>query len=664
LCGIAGIVNIEGHPVDPGLLFRMTKVLSHRGPDDRGHVLINSSIEKDRGLSYLEFDDPEEILLDYNTFSVGLGHRRLSIIDLSKSARQPLSNEDRTIWIIFNGEIYNFLDLRKELISKGHHFNSRSDTEVVLHLYEEMGPGCVGRLRGMFAFGIWDQKMKRLFLARDRVGKKPLVYTISKRGILFASEMKAILQDPYIKRELDLEALDLYFTYGYVPSPKTIFKGIFKLPPASILIFQKNKIEINRYWKLYYSPKFNDLSIEDLKVLFFEKIKDAVRLRMISDVPLGAFLSGGIDSSTVVAIMSQISSVPVKTFTIGFEDEDYNEILYARKVAKIFNTDHHEEIIKPDAMEIIPTLFWHYDEPYADSSCIPTYYVSKITRQHVKVALNGDGGDESFGGYLRYIGMNIQGYLDLFPRFTLSLLNLILHGVQKALGLGAWTNISYTHKFLETLLRYPDPLERYIRWISYFMEDEKEFFYSEDFKKEKNERTTYEYLIGLMRDCNVEGPVDSSMNLDILSYLPEDLLVKVDIASMANSLEARSPFLDHEIMEFAAKIPVKLKVKGLTTKYFLRKALQGILPEEILKRRKMGFRIPIGPWFRGELKEIVSDVILGQKLIKRGYFKENALRQLVEDHISGKKDNQWKLWALFAFELWCREFLDKSPFRD
>lgn len=628
MCGICGKININNREVvDARLIHKMTEVLKHRGPDDEG-IYINGN--------------------------VGIGHRRLSIIDLSKDARQPMSNEDKSIWIVCNGEIYNFQELRKVLEKKGHIFCSRSDTEVIIHLYEELGTDCVEKLRGMFAFCIWDEKRKRLFLARDRIGQKPLNYAIKNGNIIFASEIKSILQDPEISREVDINALDSYLTYQYVPAPETMFSGINKLPPAHSLVWENGKIKIERYWNLNFQNKIN-MAEDEFCQRILDLLTEATKIRLVSDVPLGVFLSGGIDSSAIVGLMSKLSTHPVKTFSIGFEEETFNELKYARKVAKIFATDHHEYIVKPEALNILPKIIWHFNEPFADSSCIPTYYLSKMTRQEVTVALNGDGGDETFAGYERYVANKIANIYNLIPQsIRKNLVSFITTVLPES---------TRRKDFIKRFKRFAKANDssrerRYARWMSIFDDDLKSNLYSEKLKNRLKGIDSWNYLLDVYRQSDANNFIDATLFVDIMTYLPGDLLVKIDISSMANSLEARSPFLDHKLMEFAASIPSNLKLKGWTTKYLLKKALTKILPKDILNRRKAGFGVPIGTWFRQELKDYAYDILLSEKSLKRGYFKKEAIKRILDEHTKGKIDHGARIWSLINFELWHQMFID------
>jgi len=626
MCGICGKINFNSQPIDEQLLQKMTKVLNHRGPDDEGIYIKDN---------------------------VGLGHTRLKIIDLSTAAHQPMSNEDGTIWIVYNGEIYNFQELRKDLLEKGHIFRSKSDTEAIIHLYEEYGIDCVKFLRGMFAFAIWDDNIKRLFLARDRVGKKPLNYAIKNGSLIFASEIKSILQDSDFPREVNLKALDLYLTYQYVPAPETIFSGIKKLPPAHILVLENGKIKIERYWQISYKNSLK-MKEEEYCERILELFTEACRIRMVSDVPLGAFLSGGIDSSAVVSIMSKISSLPVKTFSIGFKEESFNELRYARKIVRLFKTEHHEYIVKPDALEVLPKLIWHFNEPFADSSSLATYYLSKITRQEVTVALNGDGGDELFAGYERYTANKIANIYSLIPRFLRKGISSVVQYLPES------TNKKDFIKGFKKFTKggYFSKEKRYACWMSIFDNALKDNLYSQDLKNRLKGINSWDYISDAYKQSDTKDFINTILFVDTLTYLPNDLLVKVDITSMANSLESRSPFLDHKLMEFAATIPSNLKVKGLTNKYILKKAFSSILPKDILHRKKSGFGVPVGSWIKNELKDYTYGILLNQRCIKRGYFNEQTIKRILDEHSLGKVDHGHRIWSLINLELWHQMFID------
>jgi asparagine synthase (glutamine-hydrolysing) len=610
----------------------MCATLAHRGPDDEGVHLADFPSEAGRG-------------------RVALGNRRLSIIDLP-GGHQPMSNEDGSIWITFNGEIYNFQEIRRRLRSR-HRFKTNSDTEVIIHLYEERGPECLQELRGMFAFAIWDGRQKRLFCARDRLGKKPFVYWAEPGRFVFASEIKAILECPGIPRKMLPTALDLYLTYQYVPHPFTIFKGIQKLPPAHYLVVERGQVRTRRYW----SPKFEeDVSLTEGEAIaqIRELLSESVRLRLISDVPLGVFLSGGIDSTIVTGLMSREGARPVKTFSIGFEEEKYDELRYARAVADAFKTEHHEVVVRPKAADIIPKLATIYDEPFADSSAVPTFYVAQMTRQHVKVALSGEGGDECFLGYPRYQAMRLSNKFDFLPKFLKAMVRgalaprLPASVEPKTLGRRA-------KRFMGGIGL--DPAQRYFQWVSIFQQAEKHSLYTPEFAAILGSVPPEEFVEMEMLDRPHLGPSARAAAADMMTYLPCDLLHKVDMASMTNSLEVRCPFLDHRLVEFAAHIPERLKMRGLRTKHILKKAFADLLPPQVLRRGKMGFGVPISEWFCGELSSYLRDVLLNPTALARGYFRSESVRTMVEDHIARRADHGYRLWALLMFELWHTKYL-------
>jgi len=628
MCGICGIVDNSAKAfINEERLRRMCGAMRHRGPDDEG-VYIDKA----------------------HNPSVGLGHRRLSIIDLSAAGHQPMANESGTVWIACNGEVYNYKELKAGLESKGHLFRSNTDTETILHLYEEYGKKCVKYLRGMFAFAIWDVKERILLLARDRVGKKPLVYYHRNGNFCFASEFTGLLASGLIEKKINHKAIDYYLTFGYIPAPLTIYEDVVKLEPAHLLILKDNKITTERYWQLDYSPKMR-ISEDEAQDETLGQLKEAIRIRLHSDVPLGAFLSGGIDSSAVVALMSELAPSKVKTFSIGFEESDYSELKYAKNIAKRFSTEHNEFIVRPKALEILPLLVERYGEPYADSSCIPSYYVAQQTKRFVTVALNGDGGDESFAGYERYQAMLIAQGL---PEFSKIVFNR-LAGLA-ADSIDSKSRIRRIKRFFNAAILPAS--QRYTKWVGIFDEEAKRGIYSDTFRVIVSTSGANNYLDYFLSGFGKDYSVDHLLKTDIMTYLPGDLLVKMDIAAMANSLEARSPFLDHKLMEFAAKLPAKYKIKMLTKKYILKKAIKDLVPYENIHRRKMGFGIPVGEWFRGELKSFLCDSLLSDSFSKRGYFRPAIVKEMVSKHNERKADYSFQLWALLMLELWHQRFID------
>ena len=627
MCGITGFINASGEAVDRSILERMNAAIIHRGPDEDGFYIKDN---------------------------VGLAMRRLAIIDLA-GGQQPIYNEDRTKSIVYNGEIYNFQELRDDLERRGHKFYTHSDTETIIHLYDEFGEKCLDRLRGMFAFAIWDETEKSLFIARDRVGKKPLLYSHRPNGdLIFGSEFTAVLEHPSIGREVDHLAIDGYLSYLCVPAPMTAYKEIRKLEPGHFLKWKNGRIETCRYWQPNFSKKIKideEEAIEETTRL----LRESTKLRLISEVPLGAFLSGGVDSSTVVALMAQESSTPVKTFSIGFEEQDFSELKYARRVAEYVGAEYHEFIVRPNALEVLPTLVEHYGEPYADSSAIPTYYVSRETRKHVTVALNGDGGDESFAGYERHAAMRLAETYHRIPKFVRKSI------VEAPVNLIPTSEIKRSRaRDIKRFLKAADlpRTERYFRWMSTFDREAKLSLYTPEFESAIQNSNPSTIMDGWFANANGSGILDATLLNDLMTYLPNDLLVKVDIASMANSLEARSPFLDHKVIEFAASLPETLKMRRFETKSLLKKVAARLVPREVVYRRKMGFGVPIGKWFRGEMRSFVSDILLSDRAMNRGIIRSDALRRYVTEHVSGERDHQYQLWTLLMLELWFQRFID------
>ena len=638
MCGIVGIASLGGAPVDQALLRRMCDQIVHRGPDDEGYYTPDT--ENGFGSQF------------EGAARVGLGMRRLSIIDLA-TGKQPIHNEDQTVWVVLNGEIYNYPELRTELESRGHSFYTNTDTEAIVHAYEEYGDDVPRHLRGMFAFALWDVRREQLLLARDRVGKKPLLYSKIGGKLIFASEFQAMLAHPDVSREVNTEALSDYLSFMCVPAPQTAFRQIQKLEPGHTLIWKNGEVKTERYWSLDFSNKTN-LDEKQAGERAIELLRDAVRVRLMSDVPLGAFLSGGIDSSAVVALMSELSSERVKTFSIGFDEKDFSEIAHARRIAERFGTDHHEFVVRPNAIEVVPTLVRHYGEPYADSSAIPTYYLAKMTRQHVTVALNGDGGDECFAGYERYAAMRLGERYSKLPRLLRE--RVVAPALAVIPGAGATrSRLAKARRFLDVVGRPTG--ERYLRWTSVFNDEMKAEVCTREFLTQTARAKAIRFVQPWFSGNGEIEVVDRALMADTSNYLPNDLLVKVDIASMAVSLEARSPFLDHHVMEFAASLPARFKLRGLTTKYLLKNALRGLVPSENLTRSKMGFGVPIGRWFRAELKGFLKDAILSESALGRGYFKPEAILRMVDEHTGGRRDYSHQLWTLLMLELWHQEFI-------
>jgi asparagine synthase (glutamine-hydrolysing) len=640
MCGIAGAVWFDpAKAVDDATLRRMTTILRHRGPDDEGFFSDAHSVGSPQG----------------SIPGVALGHRRLSVIDL-QAGHQPMTNEDGSIQLIFNGEIYNYQDLRRRLEGAGHTFRTDCDTETIVHLYEDRGVEFVEHLNGMFALAIWDARHRRLVLARDRLGKKPLVYRWESNRLLFASELKSILQVPGVPRQLDAQALDEFLTYQYVPHPLTIFKGISKLPPGHVGVYADGKLALRRYWEPNFAVEKQRPTaeyIEELRSL----LTSAVAMRLRSDVPLGAFLSGGVDSSLMVALAQAQLSRPIKTFSIGFSDGQYDETRYARMVAERLRTEHHEFRVEPRAVDILPRLIWHFDEPFADSSALPTWYVSELTRQHVTVALTGDGGDELFAGYDRYRAVRLAAWFDRLPSPMKSIVaNRLWKGIGGGRGQKSW--MRRLGRFAEVLALPPQ--RRYLEWICIFNEARRAQLYTDDFVASLPDSDPFNFLAAAFHRAGSRDLVTATSLADLTTYLPCDLLAKVDIASMAHGLECRQPLLDYRVVELAAQMPLELKLRGRQSKWILKHAFRDLLPSEIVRRRKMGFGVPLEKWFRTDLHDFARDVLLAPHSLARGYFRPETVRQYLDDHQSGKFNHAHRLWALIVLELWCREWLDSE----
>ena len=638
MCGITGAVWNEPDAAIPAeTLARMTEVLRHRGPDDNGSYR-----------SELQHRDAYGVMP-----GVALGFRRLCIIDVEGS-RQPISNEDGSVWLVFNGEIYNYRELRQRLEGSGHTLRTAGDTETLVHLYEDEGLGLFDHLVGMFSLAIWDGRKGQLVLARDRLGKKPLVYRLERNRLLFASELKSLLQIPGIERRIDPSALDEYLTYQYVPHPNSILQGFRKLPPGHYAVYRDGKLDVQPYWRPDFNGESNQ-SYEECMQQLRELLTSAVELRLRSDVPLGAFLSGGIDSSITVGLMQRLLREPVRTFSIGFPLPDYDETHYAREVANLHGTEHREFRVEPHALEILPQLVWHFDEPFADSSAVPTWYLSKLAREHVTVALAGDGGDELFGGYDRYRAVRLGEKLDRLPT-----------PVRKLIASQLWQKVpSGSHergkgqrlkRFMAGLAE-PAP-RRYLRWMSVFDEARRAELYSDEFVASLPDSDPYEFLrLAWNRSAHRDHMTRASLT-DLVTYLPGDLLTKVDIASMAHGLECREPFLDHRVVEFAAAIPMRHKFRHGHGKQILIEAFKDLLPHSVQTRKKMGFGVPIGAWFRNELKDLTRDVLLSGSAMSRGYFRRPAVTALIDEHQAARADHSHRLWALLVLELWHRRWTD------
>jgi asparagine synthase (glutamine-hydrolysing) len=632
MCGIAGFADAapsgrvsQAPPrldAEFSLVHQMCEAIRHRGPDDEGiHV------------------EP----------GVGLGMRRLSIIDLA-GGRQPIPNETGTIWIVFNGEIYNYQELRAELEACGHHFTTSSDTESIVHAYEEWGEDCFRRLRGMFGIALWDRPKRTLLLARDRAGQKPVYYTERRDRLYFGSEIKALLAAGAVDRTIDLAALDHYLAFLYTPRDASIFEGVRKLPPGHFLRWRDGRADVTAYWRIAADESFQG-SEADAVAALGDVLQDAVRSHMVSDVPLGAFLSGGLDSSAIVGMMTRaaaLSGRPVKTFSIGFDDPAFDELEHARTVARHFGTDHHEFVVRPDGLSILDDLVSHFDEPFADSSAIPTWYVSEIARRHVTVVLSGDGGDELFGGYDRYLAHPRVAQFDRIP----------LPGLRTAAAL-VWPRLPHGMRgknFLRHVAK--SPADRYLDDLAFFHDDERTALYTADVRAaltpgaaEASLGRHFDRFSGLSHDGRM-------MRFDFETYLPEDVLTKVDRMSMAHSIESRVPLLDNRVIDFAATLPSRFKIHQGRRKHILKEALKPMLPAGILDRKKQGFGVPLGTWFRGGLTNVFSDVLESPRTRQRGYFDPAFVSRLLKEHLRAERDHSLRLWQLLVFEVWHRQYLD------
>jgi asparagine synthase (glutamine-hydrolysing) len=623
MCGIAGFVDVVessgSAAADRARVEAMCDVMRHRGPDDAGiHVA--------RG--------------------VGLGMRRLSIIDLS-TGHQPIHNEDRTVSVVFNGEIYNYRELRDTLTARGHAFQTSSDTETIVHGYEEWGEAVFSRLRGMFAIAIWDSRTRTLLVGRDRPGIKPLYYAEAGGRLFFGSEAKCLLANPEIDRALDPAALDHYLAYLYTPRDRAIFRDMRKLPPGHFLKVSHGRVELQRYWSFPAAATFTGSEQDALDALE-QTLSAAVASHMISDVPLGAFLSGGIDSTVVVALMARASGQKVKTFSIGFDEPAFDELPHARRVAEFLGTDHHEFVVRPDALAILDRLTWHFDEPFGDASAIPTWYVSQMAREHVTVVLSGDGGDELFGGYDRYL-----------PHPRVERFDRRMAGVGRAIAAATWRSLPHGMRgknFLRHVAR--DAQGRFLDSITMYHADEREALLSGDVRSALNGWNTEAYF-GAPFERLASLPLAAQMMaFDFETYLPEDCLTKIDRMSMAHSIESRVPLLDHHVIEFAASLPPGLKIRGGGLKYLLKQLAFTLVPRAMLDRPKQGFAVPVNHWFRGSLREAFGDILGSPVTRQRGYFDYTFVDRILAEHVSGKRDHALRLWQLLVFELWNRQYVD------
>jgi asparagine synthase (glutamine-hydrolysing) len=626
MCGIAGFVDSpSATPFAPDesrdLVHRMCEAIRYRGPDDEGLLV----------------DD-----------GVALGMRRLSIIDLS-TGHQPIHNEDETVWIVFNGEVYNFRELRRELEESGHRFYTSTDTEAIVHAYEEWGAGAIARLRGMFGLAIWDTRSHTLTLARDRVGIKPLHYAIAGGRLYFGSEIKSLLCAPDVDRDLDLDALNHYLSFLYTPRDGSIFKHIRKLPPGHLLTWTEGRIRQHQYWQWPDQESFAGSEADAVPALH-DVLADAVKSHLVSDVPLGAFLSGGLDSSLVVGLMAQTSGTRVKTFSIGFDEPDFDELHHARRVARHFGTEHHELVVRPDAVAILDRLVSHFDEPFADSSAIPTWYVSEMARRHVTVVLSGDGGDELFGGYDRYVP---HSRVTAFDRYGSRPLRRAAALAASALPHGARGK-----NFLRHVGR--DARGRYLDAIRFFSADEKPALLSPDVQRRLTGPDPETRLARHFERYEHLPWPSQMMHFDAETYLPDDVLTKVDRMSMAHSLESRVPLLDNEVVAFASSLPSSMKIHAGRRKHVLKVVAERLLPPDVVNRSKQGFGVPLGVWFRGNLQELFADTLLSENSLRRGYFQPRFVRRLVNEHLTGQRDHTLQLWQLIILEKWHQHYVDSA----
>lgn len=626
MCGIVGEFNkSRSKSLIAATLQHMTDVIKHRGPDDEGFYVEDG---------------------------LGLGMRRLSIIDLS-SGQQPVYNEDKSIVLVFNGEIYNYVELREDLIKRGHQLYTNSDTEVIVHLYEDYGDECVRHLRGMFGFALWDIPKQRLLVVRDRLGIKPIYYTPVSQGVIFASEIKSLLLHPEITAQPDLQSLSNFLSLKYVPAPQTMFENIRVLPPGYRLICDVNGFRIEQYWDISFANQFPATVNEDELVEELEYIlNEAVRLHLRADVPFGAFLSGGIDSSTIVALMSRYLNEPVKTFSVGYSGKgsEYSELPYARIVAEKYHCTHHEILLgAEDLIELMPKVVWHLDQPIADQAALANFMVSRLARQHVKMVLTGEGGDELFAGYARYVGENLSPFFNVMPQSVKSLaVNLSQHlpGLRR-------------QKLALYALSHPDEVKRLTNWFPLLNPDAKALLLSDTVKSRIDEADAYYIFAQQLSKTDAQDVLSRMLYVDTKLWLPDDLLARGDKTSMANSLEARIPILDHHLVEFAARVPSKYKVNGLQRKYLLRKFSSKLLPEAIINRKKQGFPMPVSLWFRETAQEFVHDTLSVSRIQQRGLYEPQSVIQLLKEHDSGFADHGTIIWSLMNIELWYQQFIDE-----
>jgi asparagine synthase (glutamine-hydrolysing) len=625
MCGICGFAG-DGTSLSREDLVRMTEAIARRGPDDEGYLT-----------------EP----------GIGLGMRRLSILDL-EGGHQPITNEDGSVAVVFNGEIYNYLSLRSDLLSRGHTFRTRSDTEVLAHLYEDHGKNMVRYLRGMFAFAVWDRRRRSLLLARDRLGIKPLYYAPQGGSLIFASEIKAILQAGIVPTDLDWQAIDAYLAFTYIPGPRTIYGSVAKLRPGHLLVYRDGTSVEEPYWDVRFPGAANTASEAEWKTRIEDKLLDAVQSHLVSDVPLGAFLSGGVDSSLVVSMMAKITGRPVQAFTMGFSGTDLvlrDERPYARMLAGMYPVEFNEFTVQPDFRGILDEILCAFDEPFADDSVIPTYYISKLTRQKVKVALSGLGGDELFGGYHRYQGLLLSAYTDHIPRRLRSdVINPLVQALPEARGGG--DRIDHVKRFWRSSPLSPD--QRYLGYVSSLDVEERKRLYLGDMRRRVDFDTTSSVITGPFSACESESLVDRAIYTDLKTYLPDDILTLSDRLSMWHSLELRVPLIDHELVELAATLPGRYKVRPSSTKWLLKKIASGSLPQEIIRHRKQGFESPMASWLRLELDEFAQETLSDPAVAEMWLFNPEEIGRLLDEHRSGRRKNNKILFSLIILFRWLR----------
>jgi len=630
MCGICGSLTLSAGSDDPEVLQAMTLALAHRGPDAH-HIVADGPII--------------------------LGHRRLAVIDPGSHADQPMGDDEAACWVVHNGEAYNHEELRRHLESMGERFRTRSDTEVILRLYRRYGDRAVEMLHGMFAFAVWDRPRRRLLLARDRFGEKPLYYFANRDRFVFASEIKALLRHPAVERELDPVALHDFLSFDYVPGPGTVFSGIRQLPPGHVLSVDQRGIQLRQYWQPVYPPVDDSLSVDIAATQIVERLTDSIRLRRKADVPLGVFLSGGIDSAAIVALLRQITEDRILTFSLGFPEPERDERPFARQIAQAFGTEHREFLYELDFDRDFQAVVAHFDQPFSDPAIFPTWDLARRAREHVTVVLTGEGGDESFAGYDRYVKNALAASWYRVPRVARRSTSAVFD------ALFATTP---RDRFAGRLQRFfaagdQPPEDLFCRWLLHFDQDRKRQVYTDDFWLAAGGRDSAGRVRELYRESSAGDPTNVALDVDVRSYLPDDLLVKLDMATMRHALEGRCPFLDHELFAFVAALPGRWKLHRSTTKWIFRRALRHLLPKTILTRKKRGFGPPVHRWLRGPLRTIAYDTLTSTRASERGYFRQDAVRTLLDEHVAGTHNHGFQLWNLLVFEMWHRAVIDRQP---